>query len=348
MKLRKTIYRSLLALALIAWVGKGDAFAQTVRVSVPQENFRKEPRVTSSNRLATVFEGAELEVEARQGGWLRASLDGWIWTPSVSSTDRDGFDLIVSSPGGENLRESPDGGARRVARLLRGMLIDRETTQGNWTRVRRTAWIWSEPVMDVETAASGGPPADEAAPAPTSTVEEERPPAPAELPDRIVVADAGLGLQVSPSGDTLALLRPSADLEVLARQGSWARVRVEGWVWVPSTLPADSALATEDLTPADVMANPNQYRGRQVRWRLQYVSVERAEPARVDFYENEPFILARAAEGEQGFVYVAVPPELLAEAEALRPLQVIQVLGRVRTGRSALMGHPVIDLIALE
>jgi hypothetical protein len=76
--------------------------------------------------------------------------------------------------------------------------------------------------------------------------------------------------------------------------------------------------------------------------------VERAEPARVDFHENEPFILARSAQGEQGFVYVAVPPELLPDAEALRPLQVIVVLGRVRTGRSALMGHPVIDLIALE
>jgi hypothetical protein len=146
----------------------------------------------------------------------------------------------------------------------------------------------------------------------------------------------------------MAVLRPSADLEVLSRQGSWARVRLEGWVWVPATVPADSALATEALTPADVQANPDQYRGRRVRWRLQFVSVERAEPARVDFYENEPFILARAADGEQGFVYVAVPPELLADAEALRPLQVIEVFGRIRTGRSALMGRPVIDLIALD
>jgi hypothetical protein len=146
----------------------------------------------------------------------------------------------------------------------------------------------------------------------------------------------------------LAALRPQADLEVLARQGSWARVRVEGWVWVPSTLPADSAMASEDLSPADVTANPDQYRGRQVLWRLQFVSVERAEPARADFYEGEPFILARASDGGQGFVYVAVPPELLLEAEGLRPLQMIEVVGRVRTGRSALMGVPVLDLIALN
>jgi hypothetical protein len=68
----------------------------------------------------------------------------------------------------------------------------------------------------------------------------------------------------------------------------------------------------------------------------------------VDFYEGEPFILARSTDGNQGFVYVAVPPELLQEVSGLRPLQVIEVLGRIRTGRSALMGHPVLDLIALD
>jgi hypothetical protein len=348
MTLRTTTIRSVLALVLIAGSGGTAALAQTVRVTVPEENFRKEPRVAGSNRLATVFEGAVLDVEARQGRWVRATVDGWIWTPSVSGTDRDGFDLIVSNPGGENLRESPDGDARRVARLLRGMLLDRVETQGNWTRVRRTAWVWAGSVLDVSGVTQAAALPADTSESPLSTVEAERPQSPADLPDRIVVTEAQVGLQVSPSGDTMAVLRPSADLEVLSRQGSWARVRVEGWVWVPATVPADSALATEALTPADVQANPDQYRGRRVRWRLQFVSVERAEPARVDFYENEPFILARAADGEQGFVYVAVPPELLADAEALRPLQVIEVFGRIRTGRSALMGRPVIDLIALD
>ena len=337
---------SLLVFGLIA--GSADhVIGQSVRVSVPEENFRKEPRVTGSNRLATVFEGAVLGVESRQGRWLRATLEGWIWSPSLSDTDRDGFDLIVSNPGGENLREAPQAEARRVARLLRGMLLDRVERQGNWTRIRRSAWVWSESTVQVE----GGAPAVTAAPvagSADSAPQDEAPPRPAELPDRILVSGEGVQLHVSPSGDTLASLRPEADLEVLARQGSWARVRVEGWVWVPSTLPADSALASAELTPADVMANPDQYRGRQVRWRLQFVSVERAEPARADFYEGEPFILARAADGEQGFVYVAVPPELLVEADGLRPLQMIEVVGRVRTGRSALMGVPVLDLIALN
>ena len=332
---------SLLVFGMIAG-SAGPAIGQSVRISVPEENFRKEPRVTSSNRLATVFEGAVLGVESRQGRWIQVTLEGWVWSPSVSDTDRDGFDLIVSNPGGENLREAPRAEARRVASLLRGMLLDRVEKQGNWTRIRRTAWVWSESTVEV----GGGDSAVAASTDPPT--QEEAPPSPAELPDRILVLGEGVQLHVSPSGDTLAALRPAADLEVLARQGSWARVRVEGWVWVPSTLPADSAMASEDLSPADVTANPDQYRGRRVRWRLQFVSVETAEPARADFYEGEPFILARASDGEQGFVYVAVPPELLLEAEGLRPLQMIEVVGRVRTGRSALMGVPVLDLIALN
>ncbi|MBT8477813.1 MAG: hypothetical protein KJO06_02775 [Gemmatimonadetes bacterium] len=341
---------SLLVFGLVA--GSADpAIGQSVRVTVPEENFRKEPGVTGSNRLATVFEGAVLKIESRQGRWVQATIEGWIWSPSVESTDRDGFDLVVSNPGGENLREAPEGNARRVGRLMRGMLLDRVGGQGNWTRVRRSAWVWSEStveVPDVE-AMAGASPVDAAQAGGGNPVEEETiPPRPSPLSDRILVSGERAYLHVSPSGDTLASLRPQADLQVLARQGSWARVKVEGWVWVPSTLPADSAVGSAGLSPADVTANPDQYRGRQVRWRLQFVSVERAEPARSDFYEGEPFMLARAPDGEQGFVYVAVPPELLTEAEGLRPLQMIDVLARVRTGRSALMGVPVVDLIALN
>lgn len=342
---RRIAVLSLLALGTVGG-SSAPAAGQSVRVSVPEENFRKEPRVTGSNRLATVFEGTVLAVDSRQGRWVRATLEGWIWSASVSDTDRDGFDLIVANPGGENLREAPAGDARRVARLLRGMLLDRVERQGSWTRVRRSAWVWSESTVEVESGATTTPPAE--AVGPDASLPEETLPRPPELPDRILVSGAGVALHVSPAGDTLASMRPDADLEVLARQGSWARVRVEGWVWLPSTLPADSAAASGELGPADVGANPDQYRGRQVRWRLQFVSLERAEPARTDFYEGEPFILARAADDEQGFVYVAVPPELLLEVEGLRPLQMIEVLGRVRTGRSALMGHPVLDLIALN
>ncbi len=328
---------------------------QSVRLTVPEENFRKEPVATTGNRLATVLEGTVLDLVGRQGRWNEVTLEGWIWKPSVASDSRDGFDLVVSKPGGENLRERPDAGSRRLAILERGMLLDRLASSGNWVQVRRTAWIWSESVTETSAvAASDSQPgdADQTTPPPAADDDSETTGADAAvgsvLPDRLVIDQSAVMLLVSPEGDTLAALNAGADLSVLDRQGEWARVRLEGWIWEPATLPADSAAASDSLTASDLRANPTQYAGRRVRWTVQYVSLERAEAVRTDFYEGEPFILARPEDRSQGFVYIAVPPELLAQVESLRPLQMIDVLGRVRTGRSALMGVPILDLLAIR
>ena len=324
---------------------------QSVRLTVPEENFRKEPAATAGNRLATVLEGAVLARAGERGRWSEVTLEGWIWKPSISSDNRDGFDLVVSKPGGENLRERADASSRRVAILERGMLLDSLESRGNWVRVRRTAWIWSESVTET-TAGTGTSPAAESAPmAQPRDSEGGEPaaaPAGAVLPDRLLIDEGPVLLLVSPEGDTVAVLSPGADLAVLDRRGDWARVRLEGWIWEPSTLPADSAAASDSLSASDLRANPTQYVGRRVRWSVQFVSLERAEAVRTDFYEGEPFILARPEDRSQGFVYIAVPPELLPRVEELRPLQQIEVLGRVRTGRSALMGVPILDLLAVR
>jgi len=328
---------------------------QSVRLTVPEENFRKEPAATAGNRLATVLEGAVLGRTGEQGRWSQVTLEGWIWKPSISSDRRDGFDLVVSKPGGENLREQADAGSRRVAILERGMLLDSLESRGNWVRVRRTAWIWSESVTGTSTSTEASPTA--AGPGVTTQpagAEAGGAPAAPEaaagsvLPNRLLIAEAPVLLLVSPEGDTVAVLSPGADLSVLDRRGDWARVRLEGWIFEPSTLPADSAAASDSLSASDLRANPTQYVGRRVRWQVQFVSLERAEAVRTDFYEGEPFILARPEDRSQGFVYIAVPPELLPRVEELRPLQMIEVLGRVRTGRSALMGVPILDLLAIR
>ena len=325
---------------------------QSVRLTVPEENFRKEPAATAGNRLATVLEGAVLARAGERGRWSQVTLEGWIWKPSISSDNRDGFDLVVSKPGGENLREQADAGSRRLAILERGMLLDSLETRGNWVRVRRTAWIWSESVTETSagTVASSPAVSAETTRPPGSEGADAAPSAPAGavLPDRLLIDEGPVLLLVSPEGDTVAVLSPGADLAVLDRRGDWARVRLEGWIWEPSTLPADSAAASDSLSASDLRANPTQYIGRRVRWSVQFVSLERAEAVRTDFYEGEPFILARPEDRSQGFVYLAVPPELLPRVEELRPLQQIEILGRVRTGRSALMGVPILDLLAVR
>ncbi len=221
-------------LAMLVGVAPGVLCAQSVRLTVPEENFRKEPRVSSGNRLATVLEGTMLDVEGRQGRWHQVTLEGWIWKPSVSADQRDGFDLVVSKPGGENLREEPNAESRRVAILERGMLLGSLETRGNWVRVHRTAWIWSGSVTETGARVVTAPPPEDPDTGPAVSAADETPtptvPSTANsLPDRLVVSESPVLMLVSPDGDTVATLQSGADVAVLSRQGEWARVRLEGW-----------------------------------------------------------------------------------------------------------------------
>lgn len=298
--------------------------AQSAIVAVEQENFRAEP---GGVILAELLEGAPLEPGETRGRWRQATLEAWIWAPSVRADDRDGHDLAVSAEDGENLRAAPNG--RRLGRARSGMLLDRVEVRGDWVRVRRTGWIW-EP--SIRPAVEQG-----AAPAPVRESTREFSP-----------AGVGAIVRSSPGGDTLARLQPGASVEVLERDGDWARVRVEGWTFVAS-LGADSAGAgvLTGVTRDELQAEPDVYRGQLLEWTVQYIALQEAERFRTDFLPGEHFILARGPGEDAGFVYVAVPSELLDEVDALTPLQRIRVLGRVRTAASALTGAPVLDLMEI-
>ena len=318
--------------------------AQSVAtVNTDQENLRQEPEGTL---LARVLQGTEMTVVGEQGRWRQVRLEGWIWAPSVRSTNRNGYDLEVSSDGGENLRATPNGEIR--ARTREGMLFTRLGRQGNWFRVQREAWMWA-PSLDVrqvqETGedqgdeASGG--SGEGGPEGTSGSGDE-------APEHVTVGERPVRLHTTArDGDSTATIYPGSSLEVLARKGEWTRVRMDGWVRSPSLVSPDSAGVESDLTAAELRQNPETDQGRRVRWTVQFVALRRAEAIRTDFYEGEPFLLARPPGSSEGFVYLAVPPELLSEARDLKALQSIEVLARVRTGSSSLMGVPILDLLAI-
>jgi hypothetical protein len=306
----------------------------TARVVVAEENFRREPNGT---QLATVLRGAELPVVNEQGGWVEVELSGWIWAPSVSDANQGGFDLRVSAAGGENLRFQPQGVI--VARLLRGCLLDRVTTDGNWVRVTRRGWLWR---ASLELGYEAEAPATESADTATETIPTS------ESPQHVVAA-APLIVYSTPGGDTVATFQPGAEAQVLGRTGDWIRIRVDGWVYGPEAFDSLLRLAdTGDLTPAQLRADPARYRGALVRWRVQIISLQRAERTRRDFEEGEPFLLARGPAGDAGFVYLAVPDDLLPVVESVPQLAYITIVGRVRTGRSSQMGGPVIDLTDIE
>ncbi len=316
--------RSLRTLSRLAlWIAAAAAGSTRLAPSMSAQT----ARVTSSTsflqtaggrRLGTVRPGSTLNPSKTSGNYSEAVLQGWIWTGSVVRTSRDGFDLSVSVAGGENLRDAPSTQGVIQARLLQGFLLDRLGESGRWTQARRTGWVSTSAL---ETAAATADDAEPARPDPSASQSAGPAGAPPEVrgneEERLRVGGTPARLYLSPEGDTVGVVRPGADLAVLAREGAWLRVRLNGWVRAADLLPADSTTQRSTLSAADLRLNPDEYQGLQVRWSVQFVSLERAEAVRTDFYEGEPFILARAPDPSDGFVYLAVPPELLSSWELL-------------------------------
>ena len=192
----------------------------------------------------------------------------------------------------------------------------------------------------------------ETSPPPSLATPRAATPGPAARVPGGFVGTVGGPILAAPDGDTLAVARPTGDVEVVRREGNWARVRLEGWMWIPVTAP-DSAVGAAAETPSPVepgelSRNPQAQAGRVVEWTLQFISLERAEAVRTDFFEGEPFLLTRFGGSDGPFVYVAVPTDRIQEVEGLVPLERIEVTGRVRTAASALTGVPILDLMSLQ
>ena len=309
-----------------------------VAVVQETENFRVEPNGTI---LGTLEAGATLSVVGQGEAWIEVALEGWVWMRSLQTTEHTEYDLSISNPQGENLRAEPQGTI--LARLNRATLVEQLGERPGWARVRRIGWVWRASVRIEE----GGVPTGLREGSP-----EETPATPPPTTDQWMRAGMeGFTVLADPDGDTLARFRPGAEVPILARQGNWVRVRMEGWVWLP--IAAEVAEGAPDsvdltaLTPRQVIAEPAAYRGRVVEWVLQFVSLEEAENVRTDFYEGEPFLLTRTVDGDIHFVYVAIPPERLGDVQGLTPLERLRVVGRIRTGAAALTGNPILDLLEL-
>lgn len=327
----------ILAVLLAVWLlpilpGDGDAQTATVRT---EENFRAEP---NGIVVARIEPGAVLAVDGRRGQWIRATLGGWVWTPSLQRVEDGDFDLRVSADGGENLRAEPQGPL--LARLEEGMLLDELDRVEGWIRVRRTAWIWAPSVRLEQVEEAGEVRNPKQVPEPPGNLAEGwRRSGGEDMP-----------ILTGPDGDTLARSLSGTEVQVLGRQGNWARVRLEGWAWLPpggGGPPADSAVLT-DVSPARVAEEAATYRGRVVAWELEFISREEAESVRTDFFEGEPYLLTRPPGSGDRFVYVALPPDRVGDVENLTPLERIVVVGRIRTGNAALTGGPIIDLLQIS
>ena len=149
-------------------------------------------------------------------------------------------------------------------------------------------------------------------------------------PDGVIVGQIGGGATVVP----------------LARSRGWVRVRADLWLPERDVVPADSNFGAS-LSVADLRADPEGTRGKTVRWEVQVLALQFADPLRSDLARDEPYFLAKGPAGEEHLLYLAIPPSLLEEARVMEPLTRLLVTARVRVGRSHPVGVPILDLLSL-
>ena len=302
-----------LLLALLASPAAGQSGVRLAQ----DTRFYKAP---GSQALGTLVAGAEVLPGRTSGRSVEVTIQGWITARSLGPLNRDGFNAVATRA--ESLRDTPNG--TTIARLMNGVGFIRSDTQGDWVRVRRTAWI-------DQRAVQGG------ISAPAAVVPEG--------PDRVEVGRR-TPLSLTPNGSTLGAVDSGAFARLIARSGGWSRIQVEAWV-------PDSALSTTPpgvlvgLTQAEIRADPARYVGQVVQWRLQFVSLQKADELRPEIPEGASYLLTRGPLPEPGFVYVVIPADQRAKFEALPALKELLVRGIIRSASTKYLPTPVLDLVAV-
>ena len=325
---------------LPAWVtalslaAAAPASAQNPSEISTDTRLRKEPDGTP---LVTLPAGAEVEPREARGDWHEVVVEGWIFSSSTGPTERDGFDLVVRAPDGENLRESPNGEV--VGRVRSGTLLRKLETRGGWTHVSRAGWVPKAAISSP--AAPDTPAVAQSASASQPTTSPARPSADG---DRAAVSRE-TALLATPQGGPYGTLQAGAPARILGRSGEWARVALEGWVR-EGDLEGASGGALTGVTAAEVRSEPSRYVGKAVEWRLQLISVQTADELRTEMSRGQKYLLTRGPLPEPGFVYVTVTESQAAELQALPALQEMTLRVNIKAARTKYLTTPVVELVA--
>jgi len=333
-------------MALLALAAPAQGTAQTTQRLSAEATFHKDP---GGVRLVTLNRGAQVAVLRARGNWSEIRIEGWIWSRSLGGTTRDGFNLVVTAAGGENVRLQPDGAI--FGRAVVGALFDRMQTQGGWTRVRRTGWVASS-ALPQATVAQAPPPAPPAAARSPATDSVLRPIAPAGASSAADGALPAIGLvkgtslSIVPAGEAVAEILGLTDARVVARQGDWVRVRLEGWVRA-ADLADPGAADVPRITAEDLRREPDRYLGETVDWRLQFLAVLVADELRPELPPGQPYLLTRGPLPEAGFVYVIIAREQAERFRRMAPLDEFEARAVIRAARTRYLANPVIELRAI-
>ncbi|HEU4953561.1 MAG TPA: hypothetical protein VFT28_03265 [Gemmatimonadales bacterium] len=344
--------RLLPACLLLAALAAGPVAAQDQRHLSDSTDLHRDPEGAP---LVSLPAGAAIETGAAKGEWREAAVEGWIFSPSTAPTKRDGYDLVVTSDEGENLRRDPNGLV--VGRVREGTLLERVGKQGKWFQVRREGWV---PRSAVAARQGQGKPAERAQaqqsatkPAQAAAVAgKARSPTPPAAPIPTAPAEGvevsrETGLARAPDSTPYATLQPGIPARVLGRSGEWVRVQLDGWIKEADLKPADNGVLRE-VSAEEVQKSPGRFVGQPLEWRLQLIAVQVADELRPEIPAGHPYLLTRGPLPEPGFVYVTVPDTMVARFRALPPLQELTLRVSLTAARTRYLATPVADLLSVE
>ncbi len=341
----------LTVVALGAGATRADAQGTTSSVVLRDADFLA---AAGGRAVATVHKGATLATSAARGGYVQATVDGWI-AAALLGAAHDSFPLTVKPGASVRLRAAPSASGSIVAELRGGMGLNEVERQGAWVHVRRTGWMQSKLIG----AAPGATAPSAAAPA-ARQPSADAASTPASAADRsvadvspdtsrngfVLTPTVQTGVAASPDGQRIGTLGPGARATVTGRERGWVRVQVEGWVREADLSVADTALRGA-LSAADLRADPDAVTGRLVHWEVEVLAHQIADPLRKGLTDQEPYLLAQGPSGENALLYLAIPPSLAATAREIPDLAKAIITARVRSGRSEPVGIPVLELLTI-
>ncbi len=335
--------------------------------------------------VAVLKEGTTVTAGVARNGYVYVTFTGWMDGANLRPA-RDSFPAHLTGKIAMRLRSAPSmrGAILGEVRPLAGVFTTGK--QASWVNVRRGGWVDAKALPaavaaraaapTTKPAAKAKPPARVPAAKPVAT--KAAPPAntkatpvagkntpakstPPPKADAAPVADTVLEIELLPEG-TLRVARTTVGRNApnglivgqigagsyvvpLARSRGWVRVRSEVWVPERDVVPADSTYGAA-LSAADLRADPEGTRGKTVRWEVQVLALQYADPLRRDLAKDEPYFLAKGPGAEDQLLYLAIPPSLLVEARSTQALTRLLVTARVRTGRSQPVGIPILDILS--
>lgn len=308
----------------------------------------------TGNVIAQLRSGTSWQTGPVRNGFAPVTVEGWV-DASRFSGRRDTFPESIGGDIALRIREQPSMNGKILGEFRPGAGLNVLQRRGSWARIRRVAYVEAAALdIPVRPAARPSPapvrPAPAAAaPARAAAQTPEDEPSAEESPTQLPGAFRNtkkMEFRSAPSGRALGAFEPGAVLQPITRDRGWVKVRVEAWVPESELSPADTAFGAT-ITATDLRLDPVGMRGRVVRWEVQVIGVQIADPLRRDLARDEPYLLAMGPSGENAVLYLAIPPSLLSEARAMAPLAKAVITARVRVGRSEPTGAPVLDLMSI-